>query len=120
MQSIVFGENQSFRSLKIQSTFVIRFNSIGMQKPKWPTKSKLSTNSNPPGSGLAIKKTVTSCQICNQLSMAKNIASTHSKQRVPSCLPSTFYKCKNLIVLLWQDYQELPVLHSLGLALTRQ
>ena len=88
---------------------MIRLNSTGVQKPKCPSMSSLSTNSNPPGSAPAVKKTVTSCQICNQLFMAKNIASTHSKQRVPPCLPSTFYESKNLNVLLWQDYQELPI-----------
>ena len=162
---------------------MIRFNSTGVQKPKCPVMSRLSTTSCPPWSGIVINKTVTSshlrnqlslaktiasklnqiwkyrrvyielfrsakievsyyveaissfrsptvwashkqavtsCHICNQLSMAKTIASPHSNQRVPSWLHSTFQECKKRSVLLCQDYQKLPVFHGLGRSFLRQ
>ena len=120
LQSIVFGKNHSFNSNKSESTFVIKFNFLGVQKPKCLTISRLSAASGPPRSGPAINKTVTSYQNCNQLSMAHTIASTHSNQRVRSCFFSTFQDCRNRSVLLCQDHQQLPVLHRLGQSLRRQ
>ena len=43
-----------------KDTFVIRFNSTGVQKPKFPVMSRLSTASCPPRSGIVKNKTVTS------------------------------------------------------------
>ena len=69
---------------------MIRFNSTRVQKTKCPVMSRLSTASCPPRSGIVINKTVTSCNLCDQLSWAKTIASNQSNQKVPSRLNSNF------------------------------
>ena len=69
-----------------------------MENPKSPILLRLSTACGHPRSEMINIKRITSCHICNQLSLAKNTASILSNHRVSSVLLSTSGPPQSLIV----------------------
>ena len=111
---LFFCENQSFSTISEEGTFVIRFNSTGVPKPKFPVITRLSTASCPPRSGIVKNKTVTSYHNSSQLSLAKTKASFLYNKRVRTSKDSPQQEGKNSNVLSCQDYQQLAEPHCLG------
>ena len=95
LQSIVLGENQSFKFIILECTFGNTFIFTRVQKPMCPTISKLLSASDPPRSGIVLNERITSYHNCSQFSWAKTRASTLYNKRVPSWLLSPAQECKN-------------------------